>query len=171
MNELSLDQLSSELRAAIADVKRPVEMTDVGTVLRVGDGIAWLTGLYDCGYNEMVAIASDDSRNPVPAFALNLEEDQIGAVLLGDERNVKAGAKVTLTHQVLSVPVGPELLGRVVDPLGRPLDGLGKIITAQQGQVEKIAPGVITRQSVNQPLLTGLKAIDSMIPIWRRPAG
>ena len=167
MNELSLDQLSSELRAAIADVKRPVEMTDVGTVLRVGDGIAWLTGLYDCGYNEMVAIASDDSRNPVPAFALNLEEDQIGAVLLGDERNVKAGAKVTLTHQVLSVPVGPELLGRVVDPLGRPLDGLGKIITAQQGQVEKIAPGVITRQSVNQPLLTGLKAIDAMIPIGR----
>src|SRR3989338_3062736 len=167
MNELSLDQLSSELRAAIAGVKRPVKLTDVGTVLRVGDGIAWLTGLYDCGYNEMVTIASDDSRNPVPAFALNLEEDQIGAVLLGDERNVKAGAKVTLTHQVLSVPVGPELLGRVVDPLGRPLDGLGKIITAQQGQVEKIAPGVITRQSVNQPLLTGLKAIDAMIPIGR----
>lgn len=167
MNELSISQLSQELRSAIAEVKRPSELASVGTVLRVGDGIAWVAGLRDCGYNEMVEIECDDGGTPLSAFALNLEEDQIGTVLLGNERRVKAGAKVTLTGKVLEVPVGPELVGRVVNPLGEALDGLGEIKTARRGAVEKIAPGVITRESVNQPLMTGLKAIDAMIPIGR----
>jgi F-type H+-transporting ATPase subunit alpha len=167
MSELSLSQISQELRAAIADVKRPSHLASVGVVLRVGDGVAWIAGLRDCGYNELVTIECDDGGSSVPAFALNLEEDQIGAVLLGNEQRVKAGAQVTLTGKILEVPVGPGLVGRVLNPLGEPLDGLGEVTVAERGSIEKIAPGVITRQSVNQPLMTGIKAIDAMIPIGR----
>jgi len=167
MTELSLSQLAAELHTAIAELKQSAQLTSVGTVLRVGDGIAWITGLRDCGYNEMVEIESDIGGGSMTAFAFNLEEDQIGAVLLGNERRIRAGAKVTLTGKILEVPVGPEMVGRVVNPLGEPLDGLGEIKAAGRGAVEKIAPGVITRQSVNQSLMTGIKAIDAMIPIGR----
>src|SRR3989344_884938 len=167
MTELSLSQLAAELHAAIAELKQLAQLTSVGAVSRVGDGIAWITGLRDCGYNEMVAIESDIGGGSITAFAFNLEEDQIGAVLLGNERSIRAGAKVTLTGKILEVPVGPEMVGRVVNPLGEPLDGLGEIKAERRGLVEKIAPGVITRQRVNQPLMTGIKAIDAMIPIGR----
>lgn len=167
MSELSLSELSAALKEAITDIKHKPELVSIGRVLRVGDGIAWISGLRECGYNETLEIENANGGPPVKAFALNLEEDQIGAVLLGDERWVKAGAKVTLTHTILEVPVGNELLGRVVNPLGEPLDGLGDTGAQSTSPIEKIAPGVMTRQSVNQPLMTGIKAIDAMIPIGR----
>lgn len=166
MSTVSLQEISQELRAAIAELRTTPEIAEVGVVTKVADGIVWIYGLTSCGYNEMISIESLTGE-PVTAFALNLEEDQIGAVLLGDDRLIVAGAKARLTGQILSVPVGPEMVGRVVDPLGNPLDGLGPIATTARGPVEKIAPGVIARQSVKQPLMTGIKAIDAMIPIGR----
>lgn len=166
-HELSVSELTSELKAAISEIKETPELTSVGTVLRVGDGIVWVAGLHECGYNEMLSIESFDGGDPVAAFALNLEEDQVGAVLLGDDRRIRAGAKVTLTGKILEVPVGPAMIGRVVNPLGQAVDGLADITAKQTSPVEKIAPGVITRQAVNQPLMTGIKAIDAMIPIGR----
>jgi F-type H+-transporting ATPase subunit alpha len=167
MNTLSLSELSTELRQAISELDKTTGLQDVGTVTQVGDGIVWLYGLRECGYNEMIAIETDQAGEEVFAYALNLEEDRIGAVLLGEERYIKAGNKARLTGRILEVPVGPELVGRVVDPLGNPLDGLGPIKTSSTSAVEKIAPGVIARQSVKQPLMTGIKAIDAMIPIGR----
>lgn len=166
MTEISLTELSAQLRSAVRDLKHAPNVQQVGTVLRVSDGIAWISGLTDCGYNEMVLLAGEHGSE-VPAFALNLEEDQIGAVILGDDRLVQAGTDAHLTGKILEVPVGPELVGRVVDPLGRALDGLGEINAKARAPVEKIAPGVIARQSVSQPLMTGIKAIDALIPIGR----
>jgi F-type H+-transporting ATPase subunit alpha len=114
----------------------------------------------------MIDIETSDGGK-VTAYALNLLEDEVGAVILGEDQEIRAGARVRLTGEILSVPVGPELVGRVVDPLGRPLDGKGEIKTNQRGEIEKIAPGVIERKSVHEPLLTGLTAIDSMVPIGR----
>jgi F-type H+-transporting ATPase subunit alpha len=167
MSKISLDELSQELRAAIADLKRSPEVREVGLVTKVGDGIVWIYGLTECGYNEMIELETTTPGEAVTAFALNLEEDAIGAVLLGSQEGIKAGAKARRTGAVLQVPVGPELVGRVVDPLGNPLDGLGPIKAQATSPVEKIAPGVITRQSVKQPVMTGIKAIDAMIPIGR----
>ncbi len=167
MEELSVPRITKELRSALAELKQAPELQSVGTVLRVGDGIVWATGLQECGYNEMVEIDAADGGAPVTGFALNLEEDQVGIVLLDDERRVRAGARVSLEGRILEVPVGPELVGRVVDPLGRPLDGLPAVETKTMGPVERTAPGVIARKSVHQPLMTGLKAIDAIIPIGR----
>lgn len=166
MTKDSLQSLTKELHAAIEDLKTQPTVTETGLVTRVTDGIVWIYGLSSCGYNEMVEIEGEDGVF-LTAFALNLEEDQIGAVLLGDDRGIRAGAKARLTGRVMGVPVGPELLSRVVDPLGRPLDDGGPISTKISSAVEKVAPGVITRQAVNQSLPTGIKAIDSMIPIGR----
>lgn len=166
MAKESLQSLTQELYAAIEQLKTTPAIQETGIVTKVSDGIVWIYGLTSCGYNEMIEVSGEDGT-PLTAFALNLEEDQIGAVLLGDDRAVKAGAQARLTGRVMEVPVGPELLGRVVDPLGRPLDGAGVIATAARSPVEKVAPGVITRQAVNQSLPTGIKAIDSMIPIGR----
>lgn len=167
MPSVSLDELSAELKAAILDLKRTPEIRQVGIVTRVADGIVWIYGLADCGFNEMIEIECIDEKERVTAFALNLEEDHIGTVLLGSDRLVAAGAKAHLTGRVLAVPVGPELIGRVLDPLGLPRDGLGTVATQQTNPVETIAPGVITRSPVKQPLMTGIKAIDAMIPIGR----
>lgn len=164
--DISVTELSKELREAIAGLKVSGNSDKVGIVTRIGDGIAWIYGLSECGFNEMIEIEGTDGGT-VTAFALNLMEDEIGAVLLGADINVSAGAKVRLTGSVLEVPVGPELIGRVVDPLGRPLDGGGPIKTKQTGLVEKQAPGVLDRKSVHEPLMTGLSAIDTMIPIGR----
>lgn len=164
---ISVQQLSSELRAAIEELKAGPDIQKVGIVTRVGDGIAWIYGLRDCGFSEMVEIDGATAGAATAAFALNLMEDEIGAVLLGDERYVTAGAKVRLTGKILEVPVGPELVGRVVDPLGNPLDERGPIKAKRTGPVERIAPDVISRQSVNTPLATGIMAIDAMIPIGR----
>ena len=166
MPELSITELSGDIRAAIAELKQRPEIESVGVVTRVGDGIAWIYGLSGAGYNEMLEI-DGVSGQKVTAFALNLGEDEIGAVLLGEDTEVKAGATVRLSGKVLEVPVGPELVGRVVDPLGNPLDGGEPIKAKQTSRVERPAPGVLARKSVHEPLMTGLTAIDAMIPIGR----
>lgn len=166
MAELSVKELSADIKKAIDDLKGSSQLENVGIVTRVGDGIAWIYGLSQAGFNEMLEIEATDGGS-VTAFALNLMEDEIGAVLLGEDIRVKAGAKVRLSGKVVEVPVGPELVGRVVDPLGRPLDDKGPIKTKNVGLIERPAPGVLARKSVHEPLMTGLMAIDSMIPIGR----
>lgn len=166
MSELSIKELSDDIRAAIAELKARPEIEEAGIVTRVGDGIAWIYGLRSCGYNEMIDIDGLDGK-VVTAFALNLGEDEIGAVLLGDDTVVKAGARARLSGKVLEVPVGPELVGRVVDPLGNPLDGGEAIKTKQTSRVERPAPSVLDRKSVHEPLMTGIMAIDAMVPIGR----
>lgn len=163
--DINIKELSADIRKAISDLKHSSEIENVGIVTRVGDGIAWIYGLQNCGYNEMLEIEGDGVK--VPAFALNLQEGEIGAVLMGEDVEVKAGMRAKLTGRVMEIPVGPELVGRVVDPLGRPLDNKGPIKTKQNGLVEQIAPGVLDRQSVNEPMMTGLLAIDAMVPIGR----
>jgi F-type H+-transporting ATPase subunit alpha len=166
MAELSITGLSADIRAAIAELKSRPEIENVGVVTRVGDGIAQIYGLSKAGYNEMLEIDGRDGQK-VTAFAFNLGEDEIGAVILGDTTNVRAGANVRLSGRVLEVPVGPELVGRVVDPLGRALDGGEPIKAKQQSTVERPAPGVLDRKHVHEPLMTGLVAIDAMVPIGR----
>ncbi len=165
MSELSISELSKELRGAIESLETKGNLDEVGIVLRVGDGVAWIHGLRSAGYSEVIEIETDDGITE--AFALNLLEDEIGAVLLGEDSKVKAGQTVRLKGTVLSVPVGPELLGRVVNSLGQPLDGGPAIKTKQQGLVERNAPGVMDRKSVHEPLMTGIVAIDAMFPIGR----
>lgn len=166
MPELSIKELSNEIKRAIEGLQSDKGLTQAGIVTRVGDGVAWIYGLSECGFNEVVIIEGKDGTS-IEAFALNLGEDEIGAVLLGDDRQVSAGSKVRLAGKVLEVPIGPELLGRVVDPLGRPLDGQGPIKAKATGPVEQAAPGVIERKSVHEPLMTGLISIDTMVPIGR----
>jgi F-type H+-transporting ATPase subunit alpha len=144
-----------------------LDVEEVGTVLEVKDGIARIYGLGKAMAGEMLEITSSETGNKVTALALNLEEDNIGAVVLGDYLQLKEGDEVRRTSRVLEVPVGPEMIGRVVDALGRPLDGQGDIHTKLTRKVESEAPGIIVRQPVKEPLQTGLKAVDSMIPIGR----
>lgn len=165
MSDIAITELSADLRAAISRLEATEGLEKTGVVTRVGDGVAWVHGLRDAGYSEVLEIESGDKT--VEAFALNLNEDEIGAVLLGDDRDVRAGAKVTLKGTVLEVPVGDELLGRVVDPLGRPLDGGPAIKTKHFGLVERPAVGVMGRKSVHEPLMTGIISIDAMFPIGR----
>lgn len=165
MSELSITELSKELRSAIAQLELNKQLDEVGVVIRVGDGVVWVHGLRSAGYSEVLQIETDDGL--VEAFALNLLEDEVGAVLLGEDSKVKAGQTVRLKGSVLKVPVGPELLGRVVDPLGRPLDGGPAINAKHQGLVERDAVGVMDRKSVHEPLMTGVMAIDAMFPIGR----
>ncbi len=166
MSEVSITELSKELKEAINELKKSPKIGKVGIVTRVGDGVAWIYGLSECGFNEMIEIEGSDGKS-VTAFALNLMEDEIGSVLLGSDVTIKAGAKAKLTGKVLEVPVGDEMVGRVVDPLGRPLDGKGPINAKQTSLVDRQAPGVIARKSVHEPLMTGIAAIDTMIPIGR----
>lgn len=164
--DISIAELSADIRAAIAELKKRPGIEDTGIVTRVGDGVAWIYGLTTVGYNEMVELEATDGGT-VTAFAFNLGQDEIGAVLLGEDTQVKAGAKARRTGKVVEVPVGPELVGRVVDPLGRPLDGKGPIKASRTAPAEKNAPGVLERKSVHEPLMTGIIAIDSMVPIGR----
>lgn len=164
--DINIKHLADEVRRSIADLKESGDDKSAGVVTRVGDGVAWIYGLRSAGYAEMIEIEGI-SGGTITAFVLNLLEDEIGAVLLGDDQEIRAGAKVRLSGQILNVPVGPELLGRVVDPLGRPLDGKGPIKTKSMGAIEKVAPGVLSRKSVHEPLATGITAIDSMVPIGR----
>lgn len=165
MSEISVTELSKELRDAIAGLEATEGLSDVGIVIRVGDGVAWVHGLTSAGYSEMLIIESGNQK--IEAFALNLMEDEIGAVILGDESAVAAGDKVRLKGTLLEVPVGESLLGRVVNPLGEPLDGGPAIETKNHGLVEREAIGVMGRKGVNEPLMTGIMAIDTMIPIGR----
>jgi len=144
-----------------------LDVEEVGTVLEVRDGIARIYGLQKAMAGEMLEIQSSETGNQVVALALNLEEDNIGAIVLGDYLQLKEGDNVRRTSRVLEVPVGPSLVGRVVDALGNPIDGLGPIAATLTRKVESPAPGIIVRQPVKEPLQTGLKAIDSMIPIGR----
>src|SRR5215210_1558814 len=144
-----------------------LDVEEVGSVLEVKDGIARIYGLQKAMAGEMLEVLSSETGNTVTALALNLEEDNIGAVILGDYLQLKEGDEVRRTGRVLEVPVGHALVGRVVDALGRPIDGLGDIVTSTFRKVESEAPGIIVRQPVKEPLQTGIKAIDSMIPIGR----
>ncbi|HEX8350013.1 MAG TPA: F0F1 ATP synthase subunit alpha, partial [Hymenobacter sp.] len=166
MNTISIKELSADLQSAITGLKDQQGLEEVGVVTRIGDGIAWIYGLRSCGFNEILTIDGNGGET-VEAFALNLNEDEVGAVILGDETLVSAGAQVRLKGEVLRVPVGPELLGRVVDPLGRPIDGQGPIAAKQTGLVERAAPGVVGRKSVHEPMMTGILAIDALVPIGR----
>src|SRR6476646_2667898 len=144
-----------------------LDVEEVGTVLEVKDGIARIYGLQKAMSGEMLEIQSSDTGNKVVALALNLEEDNIGAIILGDYLQLKEGDQARRTSRVLDVPVGTPLVGRVVDALGNPIDGLGPIVTNMTRKVESPAPGIIVRQPVKEPLQTGIKPIDSMIPIGR----
>ena len=166
MKDISLAELSSDIRAAIAELKKRPEIEETGIVTRVGDGVVWIYGLTRVGYNEMVEIEALDGTT-LTAFAFNLGSEEIGAVLLGEDTLVKAGAHAKRTGKIVEVPVGPELIGRVVDPMGRPLDGKGPIKAKQTAPAERIAPGVLARKSVHEPLMTGIIAIDAMVPIGR----
>ena len=144
-----------------------LDVEEVGTVLEVKDGVARIYGLQKAMAGEMLEVTSSETGEKITALALNLEEDNIGAVILGDYLRLKEGDEVRRTSRVLEVPVGHELIGRVVDSLGRPIDGLGPINATNTRKVESEAPGIIVRQPVKEPLQTGIKAIDSMIPIGR----
>jgi F-type H+-transporting ATPase subunit alpha len=164
--DISIKELSDDIRAAIAELKHRPEIESVGIVTRVGDGIAWIYGLTTAGYNEMIDIQGLEGKT-VTAFAFNLGQDEIGAVLLGEDTDIKAGATAKLAGRVLEVPVGPELVGRVVNPLGQPLDGKGPIKAKLTSRVERNAPGVLARKSVHEPMMTGIAAIDAIVPIGR----
>src|SRR5213596_2451718 len=158
------DILLKEIQAAdLAEI----DVREVGTVLEVKDGIARIYGLTSAMAGEMLEFTSSDTGDKVVGQALNLEEDNIGAVIFGDYLVLREGDEVRRTGRVLDVPVGPALVGRVVDALGRPVDGLGPIHTTKSRKVDIVAPGIIKRQPVKEPLQTGIKAIDSMIPIGR----
>jgi len=158
------DILLREIEAAdLSDLN----VEEVGSILEVKDGIARIYGLGKVMAGEMLECTSSETKQVITGMALNLEEDNIGAVILGDYLQLKEGDEVRRTARVLEVPVGPELVGRVVDPLGRPIDGLGEIRSTTFRKVESPAPGIIVRQPVKEPLQTGIKAIDAMIPIGR----
>ena len=165
MSKIDVTELAKSLREKIAQLEATEGLADAGVVIRVGDGVAWVHGLSKAGYSEVLEIETDGGT--VEAFALNLMEDEIGAVILGGEEKVKAGASVRRKGAVLDVPVGEELLGRVVDPLGRPLDGGPAIKTKKRGLIERPAIGVMGRKSVHEPLMTGIMSIDAMFPIGR----
>src|SRR6187431_3373792 len=156
------DEITSILKSAIDGFDAGVETRNVGTVVEVGDGIAQIYGLDAALASEML-----EFPNGVMGLALNLEEETVGAVILGNASAIKEGDTVKTTGRVVEVPVGQALLGRVVDPLGRPLDDKGPIASTKNRPVERIAPGVIVRQSVDTPVQTGIKAIDALIPIGR----
>ncbi|KKR49179.1 MAG: ATP synthase subunit alpha [Candidatus Magasanikbacteria bacterium GW2011_GWC2_40_17] len=159
---MSTNTIVNELKKHIAEFEKTVQVEEIGTVIEVGDGIARMSGLTKCQYQEMLEFPGE-----VFGVALNLEEETVGAMILGDFKKIKEGDTVKRTGRILSVPVGPEMVGRVVNALGQAIDGKGEIKTKQFYPVEKIAPGVMTRQGVHQPVQTGIKAIDAMIPIGR----
>src|SRR5919106_3145712 len=155
-------EIVSLIRRQIQEFGGDLTLINVGTVVQVGDGIASIQGLQGVQSNELL-----DFGNDVLGLALNLEYDLVGAAILGDPNMVKEGDRVKSTGQIIEVPVGEALIGRVVDPLGRPIDGKGPINTTSTRAVEQIAPNVVVRKSVDTPVQTGIKAIDAMIPIGR----
>ena len=159
-----MDEIIKEITARINAVEMQNRRTNVGTIISLADGVARLNGLSEVMYNEMV-----DFGGGVTGIALNLGADEVGCILLGDASDVKEGGEARTTGKLLSVPVGKGLLGRVVDALGRPLDGKGDIVAEDYYPVEKIAPGILPRKSVNQPLQTGILEVDAMLPIGRGP--
>jgi F-type H+/Na+-transporting ATPase subunit alpha len=159
---IKASEISDLIKARIDKFQSETEDRNVGTVVSVTDGIVRIHGLGDARYGEMLQFSADTF-----GLALNLEQDSVGAVVLGDYKNIVEGDTVKTTGRILEVPVGPELLGRVVDSLGVPIDGKGAINAKAKAPLERVAPGVIFRKSVSQPVQTGLKAIDSMVPVGR----
>lgn len=162
MQQLNPAEISNLIKQRIQDLDAGTTAKNEGTIVSVSDGIVQIHGLEDAMYGEMIEFEGD-----IYGMALNLEQDSVGAVVLGDYLRLQEGQKAYCTGRILEVPVGPELLGRVVDALGNPIDGKGPINAKLTDKVEKIAPGVIARQSVDQPVMTGYKAVDTMIPIGR----
>jgi F-type H+-transporting ATPase subunit alpha len=168
------EEITSILEKELQAYQRQIPEIGVGTVLQVGDGIARIFGLEDCMVGEMLEFL-DEKGNPITdrednvirAIALNLEEDNVGAVILGPDTNIREGTTVRRTQNIISVPVGPAMIGRVVNAVGDPLDGKGPIVASERRYIETRAPGVVDRQPVKEPLQTGIKAIDAMIPIGR----
>jgi F-type H+-transporting ATPase subunit alpha len=162
VTELKADEISELIKKQITDFEKRVDVSEVGTVVKVGDGIARIYGLDNCMSSELL-----EFPNEVYGMALNLEEDSVGAVLFGEDTLIKEGDIVKRTGKIMSVPAGEELLGRVVNAIGQPIDGKGPINAKENRIVEVIAPGIIDRQPVGEPMQTGLKAVDAMIPIGR----
>jgi F-type H+-transporting ATPase subunit alpha len=162
MANIKADEISKILREQIENYEQTVSVDEVGAVISVGDGIARVHGLEKVMAGEMLAFPHD-----IFGIALNLEEEEVGVVLLGESAELKEGDVVKRTNTIMSVPVGDALIGRVVNPLGEPLDGKGPVVSKQRNPLERIAPGVLDRQPVREPLQTGIKAIDAMIPIGR----
>jgi F-type H+-transporting ATPase subunit alpha len=162
MANIKADEITKILREQIENYQQTLAVEEVGTVISVGDGIARIHGLDKCMAGEMIEFPHD-----VFGIALNLEEDQVGAVLLGDYTEIKEGDTVKRTGKIMSVPVGDGMIGRVVDALGNPIDDKGPIQSTQRNPLERLAPGVIDRQPVREPIQTGIKSIDAMIPIGR----
>ena len=162
MQQLNPAEISNLIKQRIQDLDAGATAKNEGTIVKVSDGIVQIHGLEDAMYGEMI-----EFEGGVYGMALNLEQDSVGAVVLGEYLNLQEGQKAYCTGRILEVPVGPELLGRVVDALGNPIDGKGPINAKLTDKVEKIAPGVIDRQSVDEPVMTGYKAVDTMIPIGR----
>ncbi len=162
MAQIQADEIARVLRGEIEHYEKAVNVSETGSVISVGDGIARVYGLENVMAGEMV-----EFPHGVTGIALNLEEDQVGTVLLGEYQEIKEGDEVRRTGRIMSVPVGEAMIGRVVNALGQPIDGKGPIVTTQTRNIETIAPGVVDRSPVKEPLQTGIKAIDSMIPIGR----
>ena len=160
--DLRPDEITGLIKSRIKNYNAKIQLGDVGTVVTVGDGIVRIHGLEKCMLNELL-----EFENGVQCMAMNLEQDFVGAVMLGSDEDIKEGSTVKRTGSIVSVPVGEELLGRVVNSLGQPIDGKGAILAKETRPIEKIASGIITRKPVTVPLQTGIKAIDSMIPIGR----
>jgi len=156
------DEISSIIRQQIEQYDQQVKVSNVGTVLQVGDGIARIYGLEKAMAGELL-----EFEDGTIGIALNLEEDNVGAVLMGDGREIQEGSSVKATGRIAEVPVGDALIGRVVDALGRPIDGKGDIPTSENRLIESPAPGIVSRKSVYEPMQTGITAIDAMIPIGR----
>src|SRR5215207_5783790 len=154
--------LLQEIEQQISAAKSTPAKQNIGTVREIGDGVAKIEGLTDAMLNEML-----DFGNGITGLALNLEETEVGAIILGDYTKIEEGTEVRTTGKLLQVPVGKAMLGRVVNALGQPIDGKGPIKTDVAYPVEKIAPGIIKRRSVSQPVQTGIMAVDAMIPIGR----
>ena len=159
---MATQDISSVIKKQIEQYGDNSSMVDVGTVVEAGDGIAQIHGLSNVKYSELL-----EFPNGTLGMALNLEEDTVGTVVLGDYLDIKEGDEVKATGKIVEVPVGEELIGRVVDPLGRPLDGKGSIKTSQTAPVEKPAPDVVSRKSVDQPVQFGLKVVDALVPVGR----
>jgi|TARA_B100000787_G_scaffold166209_1_gene151079 F-type H+-transporting ATPase subunit alpha len=159
---IKASEISSIIRDQIKDFDSKADISEIGTVLKVGDGVAQVYGLDNVQAGEMVEFAGG-----VKGMALNLQEDNVGIVLFGDDRDIKEGDTVKRTKSIVEVPVGKGLLGRVVDGLGNPIDGKGPIQSSESRRIEVKAPGIIPRQSVNEPMQTGLKALDALVPVGR----
>src|SRR6201988_2116324 len=162
MANIKADEITKILREQIENYQQAVAVEEVGSVISVGDGIARIHGLDRCMAGEMIEFPHE-----VFGIALNLEEDQVGAVLLGDYTEIREGDIVKRTNKIMSMPVGDALIGRVVNPLGNPLDDKGPIQTSERLPLERLAPGVVDRHPLREPIQTGIKSIDSMIPIGR----